>query len=174
MYVIIIVLQRLLIARRNYKVLIFSFGMFGPSVHSIHPFIHWFACLLSDTLFETLINVYCSKWKGRVMHSLCETSSLLRTVHYLWVQSISVSGSCCEVQFYCCSFTTCNTLLIRMDHYFWSELYQNLWRTHVLRRFLCVLHKFLRRKCVLHRFSVSGTVFCVCHRNLWRTCVLRR
>ncbi len=24
-----------------------------------------------------------------------------------------------------------NTLLIRMDHYFWSEFHQNLWRTHV-------------------------------------------
>ncbi len=33
------------------------------------------------------------------------------------------------------SHSSChNTLLIRMDHYFWSELYQNLWRTHVLHR----------------------------------------
>ena len=28
---------------------------------------------------------------------------------------------------------TKNTLLIKMDHYFWSELNQNIWRTHHLR-----------------------------------------
>ena len=37
--------------------------------------------------------------------------------------------------------------LIRMDHYFLSELLQNQWRTHVL-------YRFLRRTCFLHRFSM--------------------
>ncbi len=57
-----------------------------------------------------------------------------------------------------------NMFWIRMDHYFWSELHQNLWMTYVF-------HRFLRRMCVLHRFSVSGTgLFCVrSESSLWRT-----
>ncbi len=62
-----------------------------------------------------------------------------------------------------------NTLLIRLDHYFWSEFgtdfsrhkksvpdTENLWRTHVVRR-------NLRRTCVLRRKSVED----MCPHRFW-------
>ncbi len=80
-----------------------------------------------------------------------------------------------EIKFWFGYLVIVNTLLIRMEHYFWSELHQNLWRTHVL-------HRFLRWTCVLHRYFVSGTVFLclsqLLHKNLHvlyllHTCIAR-
>ncbi len=34
--------------------------------------------------YNTMTNVYCSKWKGIVLYCLCETSCLLSTVHFVY------------------------------------------------------------------------------------------
>ncbi len=78
-------------------------------------------------------------------------------MHFLWPPSCKAL----RITYTLCYWDiagTVNTFWIRMDHYFWSELHQNL-----------CLHRFLRGTCILQKFSVSGTVFCV-----WNTCPLQK
>ena len=64
---------------------------------SVRSFIRSFVSVLSDSsctsiALEVVRNVYCSKSKGIVVHSLCETSCLLRTVHFLKSQYTHLTG----------------------------------------------------------------------------------